>query len=444
MKKILLTACIIIVPLLQLYAAEPSARTTDNILTLEIAKKIAIKNNPGVGQTLARIRSSRALLGQAYASWFPTISLSGGYFNRHVDIQPDWQPDIRVKKNIREATGNLELNWLLFNGFARKAETLAAKYGVEQAKQIHADTQRLLVESIATAYYQAQLARENICIADNNAEFNRALEKNATIRRRVGATSRSEMLNFSIRAVQAESDSIQAERNYTIACAILAELMGIPDTELPSDLAPISGNRIIANAVPAYENLISTALNNRPDLKAIDAGINAAEERKNAAKGSWMPGIGLTAGLNYTKQTGADPVQEERNRYAGITASWDVFTGGRRSAGFQQKKAEVYALEEEKRRVILSIQSGIRQAIANAEAAEQQWERQEKARKMTLQVRNDVELLYKTGSADLTRLNEAQTDLVRAEGLSASSKVHYLLALEKLLSESGGIQPKAE
>ena len=300
------------------------------------------------------------------------------------------------------------------------------------------------MESVATAYYQAQLARENIRIAEKNAEFNRALEKNATIRREVGTASRSEMLNFSIRTVQAESDSIDASRNFTIACTVLGELMSLSGTELTTELSRSPDQGEITDTIPSYAQLIAVALKNRPDLLAIDAGIAAAEQRKNAAKGSWLPSIGLSAGLNYTRQEGADPLQVERDRYAGITASWDIFTGGRRSAEFQGKKAEMFALEEEKRLKILSIQSGIRQAVANAVAARKQLQRQEKARKMTQQVRHDIELLYRTGSATLTRLNEAQTDLVRAEGLAASSRAQYLLALEKLRSESGLIAESSD
>ena len=438
-KKTITLLFLLLLPTQGLNASEPSETVSEEYLTIEKAKQTALENNPGIQQALARIRSAKAILGQAYASWFPTISAGGGYFYRHVDMQPDWQPDIRVKEDITETTGNLKLNWLLFNGFARRAETIAAKYGVEQAKQTYANTQRLLVESVATAYYQAQLARENIRIAEKNAEFNRALEKNATIRREVGTASRSEMLNFSIRTVQAESDSIEASRNFTIACTVLAELMGFSGTELTAKLSNGSDHGEITDTIPSYEQLVAVALKNRPDLLAIDAGIDAAEQRKNAVKGSWLPSIGLSAGLSYTKQEGADPVQEERDRYAGVTASWNIFTGGKRSAEFQGKKAEVFALEEEKHLKILSIQSGIRQAIANAEAARKQLQRQEKARKMTQQVRNDIELLYKTGSATLTRLNEAQTDLVRAEGLAASSRAQYLLAIEKLRSESGEI-----
>ena len=432
---------LLLLPAQGLKASELSETTSEKYLTIEKAKMIALKNNPGIRQTLARIRSARAILGQAYASWFPTISAKGGYTYRHIDIQPDYDPFNRVKGDIRETTGSLQLNWLLFNGFARRAETLAAQYGVEQAKQLHGNTQRLLIESVATSYYQAQLAREDIRIARKNASFNRSLEKDAQTRRQIGTASRSEMLNFSIRAVQAESDSIQAERNYTVARTILAELMGISGTELVQELSPAPDRENLTGAIPSYEDAFAQALENRPDLQAVKAGINAAVQRKNAAKGSWLPTIGLTAGLNYDKQAGLDPLQEERNRYAGITARWDLFTGGKRSSVFQQKKAEVFILEEEKNSTILSIQSGIRQAIANAEAARKQWLRQENARKMTKQVRDDIELLYKTGSATLTRLNEAQTDLVRAEGLAASSRVQYLLALEKLRSESGDIRP---
>lgn len=436
-KKTVFLLLLLSLPFQGLSASEHAESAPEKHLTIEQAKQIALENNPGTKQTLARIRSAEAILGQAYASWFPTVSANGGYFFRHVDMQPDWQPDMRVKKDIRETNGGIELNWLLFNGFARKAETLAAGYGVEQARKTHADTERLLMESVATAYYQAQLARENIRIAEKNAEFNRALEQNAMIRREVGSASRSEMLNFSIRTVQAESDSIQADRNYTIARTVLAELMGASGKKPGVAPAPARKNVETIRPIPSSEQLIAIALENRPDLQAVDAGLNAAVHRKNAAKGSWLPSIGLTAGLNYTKQTGADPVQEERDRYAGVTASWDIFTGGKRSRKFQQKKAEVHALEAEKQKKILSIQSGIRQAAASAKAAREQWKRQEDALKMTRRVRDDIELLYTTGSATLTRLNEAQADLVRAEGLAASSRVQYLLALEKLYSESG-------
>jgi len=439
MKKILATLFLALLPFSTGFASTGAPAAGDSVLTLEHAKKTALENNPGVRQTLARIDAARGVLGQAYASWFPTVTANGGYVRRHVDIQPDWQPDIRVKKDFNDITGSLQLNWLLFDGFSRRARTLAARYGVEEARHAHENSRRLLVESVATAYYQAQLARENMRIAEQNAAFNRSLEKNAKIRREVGVAPRSELLNFSIRSVQAESDSIEAERNYSVACSVLGELMGLSDGDLSCRTVPPPGDADISDTIPSYETLVSTALEKRPDLHAVDSAIESAKQQKNAVKGAYLPRLALSAGLNYEKQNGIDPVQEERNRYAGVTASWELFSGGKRSAEFQQKKAEELSLVEEKRRKILSIQSSIRQSIANAEAAQARWRRQQEALSMTKQVRHDIELLYRTGSANLTRLNEAQTDLVRAAGLAASSKIQFLLALDKLRTESGQI-----
>ena len=438
-RKIVTLLLLLFLPAQGLKASEPAETVPEEYLTIEKAKQTALENNPGIQQTLARIRSAKALLGQAYASWFPTISAKSGYFYRDVDIQPDWQPDIRVKQDIREKTASIELNWLLFNGFSRRAETLAARFGVEEARQTLADTQRLLLESVATAYYQAQLAQENIRVAETNAEFNRKLEQDSKVRRQIGTASRSEMLNFSIRTLQAESDSIRADKDYTVACTVLAELIGIPDKSIVAIPSFSPAGKIPDDTIPSFEQLLDIALKNRPDLQAADARIQAAKQQKNAAKGSWMPSVALSAGLNYTKQTGADPEQEEHNGYAGVSAQWDIFTGGRRSRVFQEKKAAVYAVEADREKVKRSIESGIRQALAGATAAEEQWKRQEQALKMTRQVRHDIERLYKVGSASLTRLNEAQTDLVRAEGYTANSRVQYLLSLEKLQSETGTI-----
>ncbi len=421
--------------------AVASATLPEGRLTLEESQRIALDNNPDIRQALARVQSAEALLDQAHAAWWPQISANGGIFRQYADIQPDWQPDISVVKRFNELNGSVEINWLLFNGFARRSQALAAQYGVEQTHQLKRNTERLLLEAVAIAFYQSQLAQENMRIAEQNTAFNRSLEKNASIRYKVGSAPKSEMLNFSVRALQAESDFIEAERGFTIACTVLAELLGLPDATIDKEHYPAPADNTVQDTIPAYTEQIAIALRQRPDLLALESAIGAARAEKNAKKGAWAPTIGLTAGVNYLKQTDIEPVQEEVTAYGGIGINWDIFTGGKRSAGFQQKKADQFAREEQKYRKELEIQSAIRQALANAAAAQKTWRRQDEALHMTLKIRDDIEKLYKTGAADLTRLNEAQTDLVRAQGLSASSLIQFRLALEKLRSESG-IMPK--
>ncbi len=50
-----------------------------------------------------------------------------------------------------------------------------------------------------------------------------------------------------------------------------------------------------------------------------------------------------------------------------------------------------------------------------------------------------MERSYKAGETTLTRLNEAQTDLVAVSAAVVTSRIHYLQQLEILRSASGRI-----
>lgn len=423
-------------------AGTAEAHETQNRLTLREAQRIALEQNPSIRQGAARIRAAEAKLRQAYSAWWPTITASGGLYRREADRQIDFKNYERLQADLTESDVALEANWLLFNGFARRAETLAAGYGVEQTRQLQMNTRRLVAEAVATAYLQSQLAMEMMEIARKDREFNRSLEENSRSRYEAGAAARSELLNFSMKALQAESDYITAQKDYQVACTVLAELMGVEDSALPAPVQLEVSRAASVQEIPDLGQSLAYALAHRQDLLATKAGTAAANSLKNAAKGAWMPAIAATAGFSYQKQSGFEPEipphnLEQYNSHVGLTARWDIFTGGRRSGAFQEKKAEALAMQAEQEKVKLDITSSIKQATLAAETALQVRKRQEKALDMTTRIRNDIEELYRSGAATLTRLNEAQRDLVRASGQAAASRIRLELALEKLRSETG-------
>jgi outer membrane protein TolC len=67
------------------------------------------------------------------------------------------------------------------------------------------------------------------------------------------------------------------------------------------------------------------------------------------------------------------------------------------------------------------------------------YQRQQQTLLLTAKIRDHIEKAYRAGVATLTRLNEAQTDLVRAAGAEAASRINYLLALQQLKAASGRI-----
>jgi outer membrane protein len=87
----------------------------------------------------------------------------------------------------------------------------------------------------------------------------------------------------------------------------------------------------------------------------------------------------------------------------------------------------------------LAIQSAIHQSIATATATRTMSDRRKRSLALTERIRDHVEKAYRAGVETLTRLNEAQTDLVRASGAEAASRINYLLALQQLDAASSRI-----
>lgn len=437
--------CVMLIWLLTGFAATAPAAQYDmkipeGSLTLDRARTMALENSPDVRQAAERIQAAQAVMLQARSAWWPTVSAQGDYMQKDVSIQPDWSPATRLDASINEWSAGIQMNWLLFDGFARQANILASKYAVEQSRQILADTRRVLLDAVSTAFFQAQLAVENMVISEQNNQFNRTLEEDAQKRWMAGTKPESEVLNFSVKALQAETDFLNAQRDFRIACTALAELMALPKANLPADMIPVRPTADLPEKLPDYEIELAFALENRPDLKAIQAGIEALRQKLSARKGAYAPKVALTAGMDYLRQNEIDPIdQEENDSYIGIAASWDLFTGGRRGAQVQEVSAEIRALNAKRKRAVLSVQSALRRALDNARTARETLERQVMIHDKTSRIRSHIEIAYRAGAASLTRLNEAQTDLVRAAGAVSASRIQYLLLLETIRAETGKI-----
>jgi len=444
-KRIVTSLLFLLLPLIVL--AQPTAlqkldmQIPSGSLTLKKAQQMALASAPSVKQAAARIEAAQAVVGQARSVLKPSVGVTLGKRYQNSTIQPDWSPQLRFNDTFNIWTAGIEANWLLFDGFARRARILAAEHLVEASEQTRDETRRLLAEAVSNAFCQAQLAVESMLIARQNQVFNRTLEDEADKRWQAGSIPEAEKLNFSVRSLQAETDYLRAEQSFKLVTAVLAELLALPDAQLPSEWYPVRSDAdLLTKDIPAYDSEFAYALERRSDLKALQASIAALEENKKVKKGSYWPKLILNSGFAYNKYNDLKSGdQEEHDAYAGLHLTWDLYQGGRRSAQVRQVEGNIRALKKQKQQQVLAIQSAIQQSIASAEATRAMYQRQQQSLLLTEKIRDHIEKAYRAGVATLTRLNEAQTDLVRASGAEAASRINYLLALQKLKAASGRI-----
>jgi outer membrane protein TolC len=226
MKKLLILSCML-----------PSILMAQtNGLSLAEVCAAVLSGNPSVRESLQRIVAADALLKQARSAYLPTISFKGSYMAIDSSLHPDIDPDDRYTDSFKKSYGGLQGTLPLFDGFARKARALGAKHNVQRTQELADETRRLLILSATVSFRQAQLAKENMRISEQDYSFNTQLEEDARKRFTAGSLPEADVQNFSIRALQAESSYLRSKLDYAISCTVLAELMALPEATLPEEM----------------------------------------------------------------------------------------------------------------------------------------------------------------------------------------------------------------
>lgn len=413
-------------------------------LTLSETREAVLKGNPSVRESLQRIAAAEAVLKQAKSAYLPTLSATANYGHVDVSLHPDTDVTHRYNDGYKEASAGLQASWLLFDGFARRARALSAKYSVQQNRELADETRRLLIQSATVAFRQAQLAKENMEIAEQDRRFNLELEDDARKRYDAGTLPEADVHTFSIRALLAETTALESQQEYRAACTVLAQLMALPDAQLPEDMQPMLIAFQSIDVLPDFSEAFLFALAHRPDYLAVYSGHQILAEQVKVARGDLLPKVVAVTEINYADREGYSTSTQHGNydSYAGVTLQWDLFTGGRKINTVKQARAEMRALEEQQESLRLAIRSALQQQLDAAETAQAVFERQEKIHALSMQVRDSVRKSYKAGVTSITRLNEAQTELVRAQGAHAAAYIAYQLSLNQLDIQTGRVLSK--
>lgn len=414
------------------------AAAADGLLTLAEAKRVALADNPSVAAAMARVDMADAVVRESLAAYFPTLTLTASA--RHTEFTPadlGGGPDASTSR-LYGVTGTA--SWLVFDGFARRFRVAAARHAESASAESARDVQRLLLQGVALSYYEALLARESMTIAARDRDFNRDLSRETKKRFDAGVVARSDVLNFDVRVARADSNYLEAENNLLNARVTLAQLLGVTAAELPSGVEPAPLTEGIPESLPDLQAELAFAVAHRPDLLALQHTWRQVGAQRHATRGAFLPAVAVDAEYGWARESN---LRFNHDRDAtgavGLSAEWELFSGGTTRAQEARLSAQERELCQDLDALRSAITAELRQRLDAIRLARQQAVLQERIRDMTRETRDLVRSEYLAGRASLTRLNEAQTDLVRAEGQLAVARIRYWQVSELLAGASGRI-----
>jgi outer membrane protein len=420
------------------------------VLDLNTAAGYALRGNPSLAAARARVAQAAEIVQQARSAYWPRLDASGSAARVEMsdrDMEARFgvyelfgmTPDIDNPENYYRA--GLTASWLVFNGFARKFSLAAARYGEQATAAAQFDARRLLLSAVTFAYLQAQLAQENIAIAQADKSFNQRLLEEARLHYQVGTGALSDVLNFQIRANNAQSRLIQEERTYLNNMISLAALIGVPNARFPdrlrlAQMAPTPPREM---AIPESDDLVRTALVLRPDLRQSEALIQQAQAGVSRARSGYYPSISLSATYEGERPGDMGFESEDFGNSIGVGLNWNLFAGGLTRAQIGEARARQMEAERLRDNAIVNVASEVKRVATQIGAAQQQLVLQETNTDLVQQQRDLVEKEYKAGVGSLVRLNEAQRDLTVSQAQLALSRMALRLAWYDMQTATGQI-----
>lgn len=457
-KKPMVWAAIFLIPLAlwpQLSAAQEATRSEIllnrvEVLDMETAAKIALADSPTLAAAKWRVEQAAKVVKQAQSAYLPRLDATAGASRVDLserEVQQQIGPFLALHIPVAMEdpqtyyqTG-LSASWVVFDGFARKFNLAAARYGEQASIEARNDAERLLLAAVSFAFLEAQLARENIAIAKADAAFNNRLLTEARLRYDVGAGTLSDTLNFQIRGNEAQTQIIQNERAYQNALISLATLLGTPDGRLPqairlAEFTPLSTAEL---ALPQVDRSLQTAFEKRPDLRQTQWAIRQAQAGIQTIKAGYYPSLALSATVSGQRPEDIGFETDDFGNTIALGLSWNLFDGGLTRAKHGEAKARLSEVEKIQQAAQTRIASEVQSNITLIQTAQQQVSLQQSNAQLVQQQRDLVEKEYKSGVGSLVRLNEAQRDLTVALGRLVLARVALREAWYNLQATTGQI-----
>ena len=392
--------------------------------------RTALKNNYDVRIAATRVLQAQAQLRITRADQLPTLS-AGGNITSQRDPKIGPIPSFELTQGETTATASWELD---FWGKYRRA-TEAARATLLANEWAQKEVTATLVADLASAYFQLrqldlelEISKRTLTSRQDSLELTQTLEK-------VGTDTLLDVRQSEQLVYTAGAEVPDLERQIAQEENAISILLGNNPGEVARGLKLTEQPH--APEVPV--GLPSSLLERRPDIRAAEQNLIAANARIGVARAAYFPQISLTgtAGFESSALT---------NLFTSPAGIWNlagsltqpIFEGGR-------LKSNVRLAEAQHEEMLLTYQQTIQGAfrdVSNALVAYRKNREFRIQQEHLVEAAQDAahlsELRFKAGTADYLEVLTNETNSFSAELTLAQAQGNELTALVQLYLALGG------
>lgn len=395
-------------------------------LSLAEAESLWATHNREVRLARSAVSGAEADVTSAGQAPNPQVSLNVASLSPQEGVGGGGLRDKRMDSVVR-------VEQLIERGDKRELRTLAAEAMLKASRGDLDDTQRQQRKVLWSAYYDLLLAQERRAgAAEAAALYGKGLAA-SDIRYKAGDISGADLGRLRIEKLRAENDARQARADLEKAQIALAYLIGreasarrlvAADAWPQDETARVTPN---GSATPARSDVATplpeTALAQRPDVRAAQARVDAAEKARDLARA--LRKRDLTVGVQFEHNQTNSPTNS-----FGVGVSVPLFLRHEYQGEIARAEADLQAAREQLERVQAQALGEADQARADLDASRERRQRLESGVLADAErVAKGAELAYAKGAMGLLDLLDARRTARQVQLEAMAARADYAKAV---------------
>lgn len=373
-------------------------------LNIDDAVNISLENNLDILSQQYDYKESKENISLSRASLMPNLDLQY-QFNDRKNLIPG-----QIEK---ESSASAIVSYNLFNGFKDIKTYSSAKYLSNSQRFTYEAVKQDILLNTKQVYINLLNKRKNLTTFEDAFKLFEKQYNDAQSKFDEGLLARNDLLKVEVNMLDAKQNVVNAKSEVNIARYELSNILG------GYDLKNIIIDELSDHTLTS--DFSEDNLENRSEIEALRMNVNSLKAQVSANKSGFYPKVDTTFSYNKygeTESVGGRTGYPDDQKIAGISASWNLFSGGKDSASIAISRAQLNKAMTQLDKTKLDIKLQYEKALSKLEVAKLNLKTATLSLKQAKENYEIVDNRFKEGLS-------TTTDLVDANYLLSSAKQRY-------------------
>jgi len=406
----------------------------EGTISLNEAIRIALEKNQDVLVAQRRVVEAQYALGEARAAFLPSFDAVARY--QRIDKSPSFEIPFALPGQSNKVSfmptesyqAGFAAQQPLFTGGRLYNSYKVAGAGLRSREREMEAVQNELVFLVKRAYYQILVAQKFAAVAEQSVKLLDTHLQDIQRFLDAGLVARVDLLRTEVQKADSEQQLNSAVNAVDLAKSTFNNLL---DRSLET---PVQVEDILeyVPTVISLEEGTQAALEQRPEIEALEAAVEMATRNVSIARAAYFPTVAAQGTYDWQKGTQLEILDEDWHWTVGLSGSMTLWNWGATRAQVAQAAAKLDQTELELEKLRNSVALDVRQSYLKMGEAEKNVAVSEKAVASAQESYRTTGERYREGVGTNTEVLDAENALARAEANRNQALFEHNVAVARL------------